>query len=481
MRKKLITGIAAVVESSRGLGIGVNGGLPWKSLPSDMAHFKAVTLGSGRSAVVMGRSTWESIPERFRPLEKRLNVVLSSSPETLDVPAGVLAFSSLPDAIQALERVGNCDHIYVIGGAKVFKDAIDQGYCDKLVITHVQGPEAELCDAFFPPLTGWACASQSDEVTDERTGYKLRFCEYAPQHQIAQQNDDSPTPRHPEHQYLDLIRRIIATADHRDDRTHVGTVAIFGTQMRFDLRTSFPLLTTKKVFFRGVVEELLWFLRGCTDSNELKKRNIHIWDENGSRSFLDNLGFTDRKEGDLGPVYGFQWRHFGAKYIDAYSDYTGQGIDQLKLCIEQIRTNPNSRRIVMSAWNPVDIPKMALPPCHILCQFFVSHGELSCHMYQRSGDMGLGVPFNIASYALLTCMVAKVCNLKPGDFVHTIGDTHVYNTHIEALREQLTREPKPFPTLRINTNKTDIDSITAEEIVLEGYEHHPTIKMQMAV
>lgn len=210
--------------------------------------------------------------------------------------------------------------------------------------------------------------------------------------------------------------------------------------MRFDLRNDvMPLLTTKRVFWRAVVEELLWFVRGSTDAKELQAKNVRIWDGNSTREFLDKSGFQDREEGDLGPVYGFQWRHFGAEYKACGDDYAGQGIDQLNDVITRIRNNPNDRRIIMCAWNAADLPKMALPPCHCLVQFYVADGELSCQLYQRSADMGLGVPFNIASYALLTYMIAHVTSLKTGDFVHTLGDAHVYLNHIEPLKEQVRR------------------------------------------
>ncbi|KAK3868979.1 hypothetical protein Pcinc_025685 [Petrolisthes cinctipes] len=221
--------------------------------------------------------------------------------------------------------------------------------------------------------------------------------------------------RHEEYQYLDLIRFLLKQGHSKGDRTGTGTLSTFGPQMKFSLRNgTFPLLTTKRVFWRGVVEELLWFIRGSTNASELSDKGVHIWAPNSSRAFLDGAGFGDREEGDLGPVYGFQWRHTGAKYTDMKADYTGQGVDQLQKIIDTIKTNPDDRRMVMSAWNVTDIPLMALPPCHCLCQFYVADGELSCQLYQRSADMGLGVPFNIASYALLTCMVAKVTGLKVG-------------------------------------------------------------------
>lgn len=287
---------------------------------------------------------------------------------------------------------------------------------------------------------------------------------------------------HEENQYLQALKDILTRGVERGDRTGTGTLSLFGMQMRFSLRDDqFPLLTTKRVFWRGVAEELIWFVRGRTNANELAEKNIHIWDGNGSREFLDNLGLTHREEGDLGPVYGFQWRHFGATYEDMHADYSGKGVDQLKQCIEKIKTNPTDRRIVLTAWNPADLALMALPPCHMFCQFYVANGELSCQMYQRSADMGLGVPFNIASYSLLTRLVAQVCGLKAGDFVHCIGDAHVYLNHVDALKEQIKRAPRAFPKLRINPNVTDIDSFEYSDFTIEGYEPHAAIKMKMAV
>ncbi len=285
-----------------------------------------------------------------------------------------------------------------------------------------------------------------------------------------------------EQQYIDLITEILNLGNKKEDRTGTGTFSLFGRSMRFSLRdNSFPLLTTKKMFFRGIVEELLWMISGSTDSNKLSEKGIKIWDINGSREFLDKGGFNEREVGDLGSVYGYQWRHYGAEYIDHKTDYSGKGIDQLKMCIEMIKNDPNSRRILFTAWNPSDIKKMVLPPCHILCQFYVANGELSCQMYQRSADVGLGVPFNIASYSLLTIMIAHITGLKPGDFIHVTGDTHVYKTHEDPLREQIKREIRPFPKLFIKNDKVDIDSFVFEDFELKDYNPHPVIKMEMAM
>lgn len=281
---------------------------------------------------------------------------------------------------------------------------------------------------------------------------------------------------------LPFCRDIIATGVPRSDRTGVGTISKFGLQMRFSLRDDvLPLLTTKRVFWRGVAEELLWFISGDTSAKTLQDKGIKIWDGNASREFLDSRGLKHREVGDLGPVYGFQWRHFGAEYTDMHADYTGKGVDQLAAVIDTIKKNPTDRRIILSAWNPAALPEMALPPCHMFAQFYVEEGELSCQMYQRSGDMGLGIPFNIASYALLTRLIAQVTGLKAGEFVHTIGDAHVYSNHVEPLIQQLEREPKPFPKLRIDPSITSIDAFKFEHFSVEGYEPHGPIKMEMAV
>ncbi|KAB7498886.1 Thymidylate synthase [Armadillidium nasatum] len=287
---------------------------------------------------------------------------------------------------------------------------------------------------------------------------------------------------HDEDQYLNLIRKILKHGSKKEDRTGTGTLSLFGAQMRFSLREGvFPLLTTKRVFWRGVFEELLWFIKGSTNAKDLSDKGVHIWDQNSSREFLDSLGFTDRDEGDLGPVYGFQWRHFGAPYTNMHADYSGQGVDQLKEVIERIKTKPYDRRIIMCAWNPVDIDKMALPPCHCLCQFYVANGELSCQLYQRSADMGLGVPFNIASYSLLTHMIAHLTGLKAGDFVHTLGDAHVYINHVDALEEQLKRTPRCFPKLVFKREVKSIDDFKMEDLEIVDYKPYPKIQMHMAV
>ncbi|KAI5135214.1 thymidylate synthase 3 [Nematocida ausubeli] len=285
-----------------------------------------------------------------------------------------------------------------------------------------------------------------------------------------------------EKQYLQLIQRILKKGAEKMDRTGTGTIAVFGDMSRYSLEGDrFPLLTTKRVPFRIVAEELLFFIRGQTNNKILKSKNVNIWTLNGTEEFLRSRGIS-RKEDDLGPIYGFQWRHFGAEYGTCNDDYSGKGVDQLKSVIEELKKNPNSRRMVVSAWNPLDLDAMALPPCHVLFQFCVVDGKLNCMLYQRSGDVGLGVPFNIASYALLLKMVSYLTNIPAGEFVHVLSDAHIYLNHVEQLSEQVKRTPYAFPTLKIApaVPRKSIDEFEIEDFVLEEYIHHPPIKMNMS-
>ncbi len=262
-------------------------------------------------------------------------------------------------------------------------------------------------------------------------------------------------------QYLDLANRILTEGNRRDDRTGTGTISIFGHQMSFDLKEGFPLLTTKKLHTKSIIYELLWFLKGDTNVHYLQEHGVRIWNE-----------WAD-KNGNLGPVYGHQWR--------SWPDHNGGTIDQIANVIDQIKHNPQSRRLIVSAWNVADIDQMKLPPCHTMFQFYVANGELSCQLYQRSGDVFLGVPFNIASYALLTMMMAQVCGLKPGKFIHTLGDAHLYLNHLDQIREQLTRTPYPLPTMKINPDVKNIEDFVYEDFQLENYQAWPHIKGEVSV
>ncbi|CAM6093066.1 unnamed protein product [Calypogeia fissa] len=503
-----------LVAATRENGIGKDGALPW-SLPSDMKFFKRITTQTAsigkKNAVVMGRSTWLSVPAKFRPLPGRLNVILSRTMSPEDVAAhgsDVMVCRSLHEALEVLTSPTNAaaiETVYVIGGGQVFGEAMTSPFCDAIHWTEI---ESEFdCDAFCPAVDSNLFAVWGSSAPAMENEIRYSFVTFVRrkgknQSYVAELNGTSKANgktdestecivgflpefirhKHEEYQYLDLINDIVENGNVKGDRTGTGTISKFGCQMRFNLRKSFPLLTTKRVHFRGILEELLWFISGSTNAKILQDKDVKIWDGNSSKEYLDKLGLTDREEGDLGPIYGFQWRHFGAKYTNMHADYSGQGFDQLADVIHKIRTNPDDRRIMLSAWNPADLHLMALPPCHMFAQFYVANGELSCQMYQRSCDMGLGVPYNIASYSLLTCMIAHVCDLLPGDFVHVLGDAHVYKTHIEPLQIQLRNSPKPFPTLKIKSSAAkDIDSITANDFELIGYDSCKKIAMQMAV
>jgi thymidylate synthase len=262
-------------------------------------------------------------------------------------------------------------------------------------------------------------------------------------------------------QYLDLLDRILREGVQKGDRTGTGTLSVFGHQMRFNLEEGFPLLTTKKLHLKSIIYELLWFLQGNTNVHWLQERGVRIWNE-----------WAD-ENGELGPVYGHQWR--------SWPDYDGGSIDQIKIILDQLKNNPNSRRMLVSAWNVAEVNKMALPPCHTMFQFYVADGKLSLQLYQRSADTFLGVPFNIASYALLCMMMAQVCGLKPGEFIHTTGDTHLYLNHLDQARLQLTREPRPLPQMRINPDVSDLFSFQYEDFQLENYDPWPHIKAEVSV
>ncbi|KAL6957355.1 hypothetical protein U1Q18_049239 [Sarracenia purpurea var. burkii] len=488
-----------VVAATQNMGIGKDGKLPWR-LPCDIKFFKDVTLTTSdhakKNAVIMGRKTWESIPLEHRPLPGRLNVVLTRS-GSFDIATAenVVICGSMASSLELLAASPYCisiEKVFVIGGGQILREALNAPGCDAIHITEIE--TIIECDTFIPAVDMSVFLPWYSSFPLVENNIRYHFTTYVrvrnstgePLSQtngwISDNSSDSAKlevkkfsflpkmifDKHEEYMFLRLVQDIISNGTPKDDETGTSILSKFGCQMRFNLRKSFPLLTTKKVFWRGVVEELLWFISGSTNAKVLQEKGIHIWDGNASRDYLDSIGLVDREEGDLGPIYAFQWRHFGARYTNMHADYSGQGFDQLLDIIDKIKNKPDDRRIILSAWNPSDLKSMVLPPCHMFAQFYVANGELSCQMYQRSADMGLGVPFNIASYALLTCMIAHICDLVPGDFVHVIGDAHVYLTHIRPLQEQVQKLPKPFPILKINPHRKDINSFVAADFNLIG-------------
>lgn len=424
--------------------------MPWR-IPGDLKFYKSVTVGAPeegkQNVVIMGRKTWESIKSFSKngssPMPNRLLYIISSS-SARDIGAEQFSeqtevFASLEEAMDSADEDERIRDVFVIGGQKVFETAekYKEKYCKNIFATRI-GQNIEGDTFISKSMTDGFYLKEVSKSMGEN-GFNYDFTRWVNPKLFGEHFEELErnylATRHQEFQYLDLIKDVIQNGSKKADRTGVGTVSTFGNMMRFDLSQTFPLLTTKKVFWKGVVEELLWFLRGSTDGKQLSDKGVKIWEGNGSREYLDKLGFNDRREGDLGPVYGFQWRHFGAKYDTCDSDYSGKGVDQIQQVIESLKKNPDSRRHIVSAWNVQDISAMALPPCHVMFQFYVADGKLSCLLYQRSCDLGLGIPFNIASYALLTCLISKVCSDDPD------GRTDSRGIRSRARRLARLREP----------------------------------------
>lgn len=402
--------------------MGAEGGLPWDRIGEDMAHFSEVTAGA---TLIMGRLTYESIGH---PLKGRRNIIVSSKMQS---GQGIEVCRSLGEAI----GLAGASEVFVIGGARLYKEALKTA--SRVYITTVPHTLiTKKADTFFP-------------IMDLPLG--------APKIQYGKQVKFSYYERRStaDAEYLWALRSVLETGEKRVDRTGTGTRSTFGVKVEYDLEEGFPLLTTKRVFWRGVVEELLWFLRGSTNAKDLQERGVHIWDEWAA------------EDGSLGPVYGKQWRDWA-------------GVDQIREVIKSIKESPDSRRHIVSAWNVAELGQMALPPCHMTFQFYVANGRLDCALYQRSADMFLGVPFNIASYSLLTHIIARLTGLKAGRFIHFIGDAHIYNNHVEQVARQLKRKPKVAPRLVLG-DFDDIDGLTVEHISLVGYDPHPPIKGAVSV
>ncbi|PNH12522.1 Bifunctional dihydrofolate reductase-thymidylate synthase 2 [Tetrabaena socialis] len=438
-----------------------------------MQRFRSITAGGG---VIMGRTTFDSIPEEHRPLKGRLNVVLTRSSADLmsATPDPNIIFVSSFDELDAV--VGQHDHLswHVIGGVSVYQHFLEKRSVTSMYVTFVEGSLE--CDTFFPHqfLSHFEITRASALMSDTTSGMSYRFVDYT---RITSESD--------ERMYLNLMQDILTTGHSRDDRTTMGTLAVFGRQLKFDLTNGkLPMVTTRFTSFRMVLLELLWFMKGSTDTRELSVQGIKIWDGNTTRDFLDARGLTDLPTGDMGAGYGFQWRHFGATYGTCHDDYTGHGVDQLNEVVRLIKEDPHSRRICMTGWNPAALGRMALPPCHsCFIQFYVDQGHLSCHMYQRSVDCFLGLAANIPSYALLTNILATKCGLLPKELIISTGDTHVYSNHVEQVTLQLSRPPLPPPMVRVSPVVKDKDwaELNEADFELIGYMHHPSIRAHMSV
>jgi len=460
-------------------GIGMNGGLPWPHNKDDMKWFREITTKTAdpnkMNVIVMGRTTWEKdLKEKF--LGKRINIILSRKFDfkcdlSLNSETDNWAFChSIEIATNVIQQYQEkIETVFIIGGASLYRAFIDHKNVNKMYITHFK--KQYQCDTFFPEIR--QDAYQIQRIVSSTP--EIEVVEYSPN------RSNLPTM---EMQYLKIVEEILVEGNLKTDRTGVGTVSLFGKSMRMKFANgAIPLLTTKKTFFRGVITELLWFLRGSTNVRELREKKVHIWDDNSTRAFLDSHGLAHRKEWEVGPTYGHNFRYYGAPYIDATTDYTGQGVDQVAEVIRLLREDPNNRRIIINLWNPTVLKEQALPPCLFCYQYYVNNGKISCIMTQRSGDIGLGVPFNMVSGAVLLHIFGKLTGLVPDELIHNIGDTHVYSTHVETMREQIKRTPRPFPIMKINEAKTysRVEDFTEDDFTIAGYYPYPALKMEMAV
>lgn len=458
-----------IVAIDAGNGISKGGELPWSGCAKeDMKFFRDTTLGRRKNAVIFGRITYETIDEEHRPLEGRRNVVISRKMKQESNP-NILVFSSVGDALAGLgSQQSSYEDVFICGGEQVYNEIIrDYMYlCKKIYVTKFKTDYN--CDQFF----------DFNAVKDLPL-----FCEPAKSTHYTRYTY-APKVLHDEFSYLTLLNTVLTTGEPRPDRTGVGTKSLFAQRLEFDIRERLPVITTKKTNYDAVIKELLFFVSGDTNAKHLEEQNVNIWKGNTSKEFLakNNLPY---EEGDMGPLYGSQWRHWGAEYNGCDADYKGKGIDQLKNLIENIRTDPHSRRHILTAWNVEQLPQMVLAPCHNLCQFYVSSDRkfLDASLYMRSSDMFLGLPFNIASYAILTYMIAHITNLKARRLVVNLGDAHVYQTHLEATARLIKRTPRPFPKLsfRGSAKLHEIDDFTFDSFIIENYTSWPHISVELAV
>lgn len=457
-----------IVAVDGGNGIAKEGQIPWTS-SADRKFFRETTMGKGRNVVIMGRVTYEAIPPEFRPLEGRTCIVISRIWKAEEHPDCVVC----PSIAEALKYVGmtmkKFDDIFVYGGEQIYSQIIsDYLYlCDRIYVTKYK--KNYDCDQYFP----------FDDISHFRKiGEPILTKDYS-------RFTFEPGIRHNEYSYLDAMERILDEGETKTDRTGTGTLSVFGDiNLKFDISERIPILTTKKIKYDNIIKELLFFISGKTNTKILESQDVNIWKDNTSRAFLDDLGL-DYEEGVMGPMYPHQWRHAGHEYTGYDDDSNNQGIDQLKEMINEIRSQPHSRRLLVNTWSVPDLKKMVLPPCHFAFQFNVSadHKFLDCKVYQRSGDMFLGIPYNIASYAMLTYMVAHITGKKPRNLYFTIGDAHIYSNLVSQTRRQLSRTPFPFPKLsfRRGMKLKEIDDFTFDSFVIQDYKSHEYIGGKMAV
>mgnify|MGYP005993008417 CR=1 FL=1 len=455
--------------------IGYSGDLVYR-IPQDIEHFNNITTNAPegkQNAIIMGRKTWDSLPSGG--LSGRLNVIITHNPSVQELNSNnVIIRGNFEYTIDELKAREDIHDIFIIGGAQLYNIALRFGKVKHIYMTEIDAIRNDLSNyTYFPYFN--VDMFYKREIPHETS---MAVNDAHPAFKFMVYSIESLNPE--EEQYLYMLREVLEKGSPRICRGS-SLRSIFGKRMEFDLSDGrVPILTTKCMPPMMIIKELLWFISGNTSNQTLVDQNVHIWDGNSTREWFDSIGLPERSVGDLGPIYGFQWRHFGAEYYGCDADYTGEGVDQLAECIKQLRNDPTSRRIIMTAWNPSDLSEMALPPCHSFMQWYVEDGgRLSLQLYQRSGDSFLGIPFNIMSYSVFVHMVAQVVGLKPGRFIHIIGDFHVYDAHEEAVREQLSRQPFAFPRLTITPGITDIDKFEIGDFRVDGYEHHAKIYAPM--
>tara|TARA_Y100001958_G_scaffold159112_1_gene159284 strand:- start:3103 stop:4554 length:1452 start_codon:yes stop_codon:yes gene_type:complete len=474
-----------ILNKTKNNVIGIDNKLLFK-IKDDLLFFKNITSSTDdkKNIIIMGFNTWVSIPNK--PLENRINIILTKDKKKVNVEEDVYVFSSFSELFSWLvKNTTSYNKIFIIGGSSIF-DQILTNY--RMMINNIYITEVDnkfyskekynlsyfndtLKDFSFSEIDKLNLTNESVMYNVEKKQYEKIDIKYKFLLGVQNKNNNS------EKEYLNLLKTIIKENNIKISRNS-KVYSKFGVRMEFNLLDGFPLLTTKKMPWKTILRELIWFINGETDNKILNNKKVHIWDLNSTKEFLESRNLSYEIEGDLGPIYGFQWRHCGAEYIDCDTDYKNKGVDQLKYVINEIKTNPSSRRIIMSSWNPIDIPKMALPPCHVMVQFNVEPPFIDAQLYQRSGDMFLGVPFNIASYSFLLSIIAKICNYIPRKLIHIIGDAHIYENHIEAVNTQLSRIINNMPILEIKQIE-DIDNITEDMFQIYNYNPEPTIKAQM--
>jgi len=506
--------IVAYSKSNR--GIGSNNQLPPWNLKKDLARFRLITKDAPvnkKNVVIMGRKTWESLPETYRPLKGRINIVLtrntSELKQEIESHPDTYVYHNFSQCMEDLyinrynmnnKKLSECireiNEVFVIGGESIYQEALQSKYCNRIMTTEVY--KKYECDAFFPEFSlvnsNTSNTLKPNNIQEnefvisnvsafmEENGVYYRYITY---HRYSPKLEIPIWRNEEECQYLDCLRNIIEHGIQTEDRTNVGTYSLFAQKFSYNLQDTFPALTTRRCFFRGIFEELMFYISGKTDNTLLTDKNIHVWDGNTTREFLDNRGLSHYPEGDLGETYGFNYRHYGANYIDCKQDYSGQGFDQLAYVIDLIKNNPNSRRMLINLWNPGTLHKAALPACMMQYQFYVNTREnkLNLQVYIRSSDFFLANNWNACTAALLVHMICNLegIELTPGTLSVVTGDTHVYKSHLEQVTENLKRIPKPYPKLVAKTRAKNIEDYVYSDFKLVGYYPDPSISAPMAV